>query len=207
MPIRVERSEIHPSAPSPRSGPGDRQIRIAGGLLFAGPVIWAAALLSIGETSNERLHDSDTIASIFFLVGLFAYSWVVLATRATGDRKGRAFPIVPMALFPFGVLTNLGSLGHTTYEDLPTWVMVTDPAWPLSQLGMLASAIAIIRVGRWQGALRWLPLGGALWLFVALAGQAALSGIGPALIFSGWMLATYCVLGILLMVRPGDARA
>ncbi|WP_460370198.1 hypothetical protein, partial [Actinocorallia lasiicapitis] len=184
-------------------------VRLAGVVLAAGPVVWGAGIeVDLDGYVEERVYDADMITSCFYLLGLGALCVVVLASRATGDRKGRLFPAIPLALFPFAILTSLGSVGHATYDDVPTWAAVLDPAWPLSQIGMLASAIAIIRVGRWQGALRWLPLAGALWLVGGMAGKILVEGSAGTLVGLFWMIGTYSVLGVLLLVRPGavDSR-
>lgn len=114
---------------------------------------------------------------------------------------------MPIALAPFGIASSLGTLPYETYDAAPTWVAVTDPAWPLTQLAMLVCAVAIVRVGRWRGPLRWLPLAGALWLPVVGAAQAALGEDGMAVVFTIWMAGTYAAIGALLCVRPDAARA
>ncbi len=207
MSIRVERSEVHPSGPVPGRGPAAWHVRLAGLLLVAGPLVWASSFIAKpADLGEDEIYDFDMITSVFFLIALFGLASVVLASRATGDGKGRAFPIVPMVLFPFGVATSLGSVPYDTYDQTPLWVNATDPAWPLSQIAMLASAIAIIKVGRWQGALRWLPLAGALWLVVGMASQIALGEEAMAYVFTGWMIVTYAALGVLFLLRPQAVR-
>lgn len=207
MSIRVERSEVHPSGPVPGRGPAAWHVRLAGLLLVAGPLVWASSFLTKPEMPEEEVYRFDMATSVFFLIALFALASVVLAARATGDRKGRAFPIVPMVFFPIGIASSLGNLPYETYDQAPAWVSITDPAWPLSQLAMIASAVAIIRVGRWRGAARWLPLAGSLWLVVGMVAQAALGEKGMAYVFTAWMLATYVALGVLFLLRPQAARA
>lgn len=205
MSIRVERSEVYPSG-RPGGGPGAGVTRLAGAVLATGPLIWAIGLISVGEIPEETIDPTDMITGVFFLAGLIALAWVTLASRATGDRKGRAFPIIPILMAPFGMIVNLASLPHETFDDLPLWVNILDPFWPLTQIAMLASAIAIARMGRWRGALRWLPLAGALWLPVALIGEAALGDPGSVWVFGGWMAITYGALGALLVARPDAVR-
>ncbi|WP_106401762.1 hypothetical protein [Actinocorallia populi] len=206
MSIRVERSEVHPSGPVPGRGPAAWHVRLAGLLLVAGPLVWAASFLKKPAMEENEVYDFDMITSVFFLLALFGLASVVLAARATGDRKGRAFPIVPMVLFPFGAASSLGTIPYDTYEEAPAWVLATDPAWPLSQIAMLAAAVAVIRVGRWRGPARWLPLAGALWLVVGMASQIAFGEKVMAYVFTAWMLATYVALGVLFLLRPQAAR-
>jgi len=133
-------------------------------------------------------------------------STVVLAARASGDRVGRAFPVVAMVLFPFGVATSLGSVPYATYEDTPLWVNATDPAWPLTQVALFCASVAVIRARRWQGAARWLPLAGSLWLVPCMIAQMFLSEKGLGVVYNGWMLGTYVALGALFLARPETAR-
>ncbi|GAA3235750.1 hypothetical protein [Actinocorallia longicatena] len=209
MSIRVERSEVGPGVPGANGGPSAAFVRAVGALLVIGPISWGVGVaVDLDGYDDEKIYVADMISGVPYLLGLGALCALVLACRATGDRKGRAFPIIPMALFPLAMAVNLGSIPYETYEDLPTWVNVLDPAWPLSQIGMLASAIAIIRVGRWQGAVRWLPLAGSLWLVAGMVGKIALEGAAGTLVFVLWLIATYSTLGVLLLVRPGavDSR-
>lgn len=207
MSIRVERSEVRPSGNVPGRGPADWHVRLAGFALIVGPLLWASSFLAKPEMQDNEVYDYDMITSVFYLLALFALASVVLASRATGDRKGRTFPIVPMVLFPFAMAGSLGSVPYRTYEEAPTWVAVIDPAWPLSQIAMLASAIAVIKVGRWQGPARWLPLAGALWLLVTMVAQIAFDEKVMAYVFTGWMLVTYVALGVVFLLRPGSARS
>lgn len=207
MSIRVERSEVHPSGPARAGTPAAWHVRLAGLFLIGGPLVWASSFITAPELEDGGIYDYDMITSVFYLAGLFGLASVVLAARATGDRKGRAFPLIPMALFPIAAASSLGSIPYDNYDDVPAWVNITDPAWPLSQVAMLASAIAIIKVGRWRGPLRWLPLAGALWLAVAMAFKLTLGDTAMAYGFTGWMLVTYTALGGLFLLRPGAVRA
>ncbi|GAA2734784.1 hypothetical protein [Actinocorallia aurantiaca] len=207
MSIRVERSEVHPSGSTPGNGPADWHVRLAGFALVVGPLLWASSFIKKPQIPDNEVYDYDMITSVFYLLALFALASVVLASRATGDRKGRAFPITPMVLFPFAMASSLGTIPYRTYEETPLWVTVTDPAWPLSQIAMVASAIAVIKVGRWQGPARWLPLAGALWLLVTMVAQIAFDDRVMAYVFTGWMLVTYVALGVVFLLRPGSVRS
>lgn len=207
MSIRVERSEVHPSVPAAGGGgPSTGHAVAAGVLLVAGPLVWASSFLTMPDLGDDEVYAYDMATSVFFLLALAALASVMRAARATGTGKGRWLPLVPMVLAPFGIASSLGTLPYETYDAAPTWVAVTDPAWPLTQLAMLVCAVAVARVGRWHGPLRWLPLAGALWLPVVGAAQAALGEDGMAVVFTVWMAGTYAAAGALLCVRPGAAR-
>lgn len=207
MSIRVERSEVHPSGAAAGGGPAVWHVRLAGLALIAGPLLWGATFFTKPEGMKENeIYALDMIMSVFYLAALFALSTVVLAARASGDRAGRAFPIAAMVLFPFGMATSLGSVPHATYEDTPLWVNVTDPAWPLTQVALFCASVAIIRARRWQGAARWLPLAGSLWLVPCMIAQMFLSEKGLGVVYNGWMLGTYVALGALFLARPETAR-
>lgn len=208
MSIRVERSEVHPSVPAAGGGPSRLHAVAAGVLLVGGPLVWASSFLAKPDhLGDDEVYAYDMATSVFFLLALAALASVARSARATGTGKGRWLPVVPMVLAPLGIASSLGNIPYETYDAAPTWVAVTDPAWPLTQLAMLVCAVAIARVGRWRGALRWLPLAGALWLPVVGAAQAALGDDGMAVVFTIWMAGTYCAIGALLCARPDAARA
>ncbi|ROO88669.1 hypothetical protein EDD29_6343 [Actinocorallia herbida] len=209
--MSVERGtgqRIHPPTPGAAAGPGDGIVRLAGLALAAGPLIWAAGQFTSGapDPTSDEVPPIELAAGCAFIVGLAALAGLMLATRATGDRKGKALPIIALVLFPFAIATSLGSLPYETYSETPLWVQATDPAWPLSQITMLACAIAVIRVARWKGPLRFLPLAGSLWLLVSGVGEAVTSVQTGTYIFTAWMAFTYVAAGLLLLTKPGAAR-
>ncbi|MEO3784211.1 hypothetical protein ABGB12_12830 [Actinocorallia sp. B10E7] len=208
MSIRVERSEVHPSKTMPGRGPAAWHTRLAGLALVVGPLVWASSFITKPEgMKDDEVYAYDMITSVFYLLGLFGLASVVLAARATGDRKGKAFPIIPMVLFPVAMASSLGTAPYETYKEVPAWATITDPAWPLSQIAMFASAVAVIKVGRWRGPARWLPLAGSLWLVVAMVAKIAFGDKVMAYAFTGWMLVTYTALGVVFLLRPEAARS
>ncbi|MCD0448908.1 hypothetical protein LO762_06850 [Actinocorallia sp. API 0066] len=188
------------------TGPSDEHARLAGLLLAGGCLIWAVSQIANFEREEDVVYASELIGGCFFMLGLFVFASLILSSHAAGDRKGKALPIVVMALAPIAIASSLGQAPHDSYADAPSWVVATDPSWPLSQLFMIISAIAIIRVGKWRGPLRFLPLGGSLWVIVTGVGEGVTDGQTGTFIFTAWMLATYVTAGVLLLVRPGAAR-
>ncbi|MCD0449719.1 hypothetical protein LO762_11035 [Actinocorallia sp. API 0066] len=206
MSIRVERSEVHPSGPPPPGRPGASVVRLVGVVLAGGAVGWGVALLSVGGGQDLTIHAVDMLTSSVYLVGLVGLCVVVALAGAAGAGRGRWLAWAPMALLPFGVVTNTVALGYTSYADVPGWMKILDLSWPLSQLAVLVMAVAIARVGRWRGPLRWLPLGGALWLVSVMAVRSFAPPMAAAWFFLVWMTATYGALGALLAARPEAAR-
>ncbi|WP_131732801.1 hypothetical protein [Actinomadura formosensis] len=223
-PVRVERSRLvnmgqaadagragaaaasgGPGLPAPRTAAA---VRLAGVMLAAGAAVWAVGIVVVGEEVKKGITLVDCVTGLGYVAGLFCLALVVLYTGGTGARKGRAFPIAVLALLPGAFLFNLLSLSYVghTYEDLPPWLAIIDACWPLSNLGMLVLGIAVLKVGRYRGPLRWyLPLCG-LWLPVSMAGQAA-GGGAATLVSAAWLLGTYTVVGVWLALRPADVLA
>ncbi|MDX6739157.1 hypothetical protein [Actinocorallia sp. A-T 12471] len=210
--MSVEREARHQVQGAPgqpgATGPGDGVIRLAGLALVAGPLIWAAGQFAGGvpESDDAVPPPVEMITGCAFLVGLAALAAVMLASRATGDRKGKALPIIALVLFPIAIICNLGSIPYDTYEEMPLWVAVTDPAWPLSQLMMIVSAVAVIRVARWKGPLRFLPLAGALWVIFTAVGEGFTGPEFGPYIFTAWMVCTYVAAGALIVAKPAAVR-
>ena len=67
-------------------------------------------------------------------------------------------------------------------------LLVLDATWPLSMVGLVVVAVAILRAGRFHGVSRFAPLAGSMWLLA--------DGIGVALnagrpVHIAWMLGSY----------------
>jgi hypothetical protein len=125
---------------------------------------------------------------------------VVLSTNATGAGKGRYIAIVEMVLF--GPALVWCPLAVAYDGDTPGWVIPFDMCWPLSMLGMLVIGIAVAKVGRYRGLLRWQLLLCGLWLPVAGVGQAVIGDDGGTIPGTVWLGITYGVLGLRLAFTP-----
>ncbi|MFI0354975.1 hypothetical protein [Actinomadura sp. 9N407] len=209
MSIRVERSHVHPPGDGQGGAAGGQPVavRLAGLVLAAGAAAWAVGTVIVGDKVSEGIVLTDTVTGMGYVAGLFCLVLVVLSTRATGPRKGRAIPIALLVMLPGAFLFNLISLGHQgkTYEELPPWLMAVDACWPLANLTMLVLGVAVAKVGVYRGFLRWQFLFCGLWLPVSMAGQA-IGGSASAYVSAVWLLATYTILGLRLALRPADVR-
>ncbi|WP_285662757.1 hypothetical protein [Actinorhabdospora filicis] len=193
------------TAPLTATRPG--AIRVAGAAALLGTLAWSLGQL---DRNNVTIDDGQSAWDLgtggVFMLTVIGLHWAVLATRATGPRKGRIIPIGLMGTAFLAAIVNVASMPYPTYGDLPGWLMVIDPAWPLTMLGMAVEGIAIARVGKWTGPLRWLPLAAGVWLPV-LIGLKFGVGDGVALTYLSalWLLGTYGFIGALLLTRPKAA--
>ncbi|BCJ63582.1 hypothetical protein [Polymorphospora rubra] len=209
MSVHIERARVEPGAPRPAT---DRhrmvpRIRAAGIVLTAGAVAWAIGTLVAGDQMDQDVQPLENATSMVFLCGVAALTLVVLATRATGPRKGRAFPIVELALLAPAMLWSVFAFVYPEQGVEPGWMLALDMCWPLSQLCTIVLGAAVARVGNWTGFLRWHLLLAALWLpvmipFKNLAGTVAFTYASAI-----WLVATYGTLGLRLALRPADTLA
>lgn len=182
------------------------KIRVAGAVLAAGAAAWAVGTAMGGENIGKEILFADTVTGLGYLAGLFSLALVLLSVRATGHRKGRALPIAQFVLLPLAFAFNLVSFGYLgqTYEDLPVWSRPFDLGWPLANLLMIFTGIAVVRVGRLRRSLAWHLLLCGLWFPVAMVGQG-LGGAAAAYVSVVWLLITYTAVGVRLLLRPADA--
>lgn len=194
------------SAPASATAAGTTGIRAAGAALAVGPAVWAAGQIVVGDDIRDGVHRIDSITGVCYMLGLFALAVTLLRTGGTGDRKGRAIPVVLMVLLTCGIAFNIGSLGQhaTKYEDLPPALMALDAGWPLSQLTMIVVGAAVAVVGRYRGFLRWQVLVCAGWFPVVMVAEAVLGPANSVYVSAAWLIGTYSVLGLRMLVRPGD---
>ncbi|MBW8482738.1 hypothetical protein [Actinomadura parmotrematis] len=195
-----------PATRTATAGPPAAAVRAAGALLAAGSLAWGTAAAVYGTDTDEVVVPQE-VTGIAYVIGLFALSWTLLATRATGARKGRFLPLPELALMPLAAAFNVYAITSLeTYDDkLPAWAAVLDASWPLSQLYLLVLGIAVAVAGRWRGLLRWHPLACALWFIATVAVQAAFGKDASAWTGAAWLLLVFTSLGLRLALRPADA--
>ncbi|RKS76722.1 hypothetical protein BZB76_2080 [Actinomadura pelletieri DSM 43383] len=201
MTVHIRPSSVYPHDPSD-PGPGGLLIRtrLTGAALVAGTTAWITGLLIAGDDLQDDVVPVEIWGSLAFLLGVASLVVLVLSTNATGSRKGRYIPIVELVLLVPAMIWCPLIVAYP--EDTPAWVIPFDICWPLSMLGMLVIGIAVAKVGRFRGVLRWQVLLCGLWLVVAGAGQAALGDEGGTYPGAAWLGISYGVLGLRLAVTP-----
>ncbi|MET8048403.1 hypothetical protein ABZU75_12470 [Streptosporangium sp. NPDC005286] len=203
MSSRIVPSNVNPNEPVAIQRTADPAwIRIAGLLLAAGAASWAVGTVIVGDKIEEGIQTLDTITGMLFAVGLFAFVWTVLATRGAGDGWARIVPVGLLVLLPGAFLLNALSFGYATHDDFPLPLMILDACWPLSQLGMLVLGIVLAVKGRYQGALRWLPLLAGMWFPVTMVAQIFGGSTVSVYVSAAWLLGMHAHLGVRLAVRP-----
>lgn len=144
--------------------------------------------------------DSNRLGAALGLV--FALGWFanVLGLRVLGA-AGRRLPaqillaveLVGVALACLFQVYEFAAPGSASLL-----YTVTDIAWPLSMLLLLITGIAVLRARVFEGWLRFVPLGAALWLPLGIAAMGvlgltagqAISGVHTMI---GWFLLGYAV--------------
>ncbi|GAA1778438.1 hypothetical protein [Actinomadura chokoriensis] len=201
MTVHVRPSSVYPDEPS-GSAPGGLLLRtrLTGAAAVAGTAAWITGLLIAGNEVQDEIVPVEIWGSMAFLLGVLCLVALVLSTNATGGGKGRSIAIVEMVLF--GPALVWCPLAVAYDGDTPGWVIPFDMCWPLSMLGMLVLGIAVARVGRYRGLLRWQFLLCGLWLPVAGIGQAVIGDDGGTLPGTAWLGLSYGVLGLRLALTP-----
>ncbi|WP_327104499.1 hypothetical protein [Nonomuraea glycinis] len=178
------------------------RVRLAGLLLAVGATAWAAGTVIVGDKIQEGIQTLDTLTGMLFVVGVFALVWTVLSTRGAGDGWTRVIPAGLLVLLPGAFLLNALSFGYASHDDFPLPLMILDACWPLSQLGMLVLGITVAVKGRYQGAVRWLPLLAGMWFPVTMVAQIFGGSTVSVYVSAAWLLGTHAHLGVRLAVRP-----
>lgn len=209
MSVHAGPSDIHPEHRGGGLAVSGRKpltlIRITGLLAAVGPTIWALTQFVAGErVLDKQLLTYEVAGFLSYQVGVIPLVVTVLAVGATGSGKGRAFPLVELGVLALALVWTLGSFHYTNHDVGPLWMKVTDLCWPLSQVGLLVNAVAIAKVGRWRGSLRWHLLPCSLWQLVANL-ATPLPGSWGVYVSAIWLIATFGTLGARLALRPQEA--
>jgi hypothetical protein len=176
-----------------------KTIRGCGVAVALGGIVWGAAWL-LSPSQPDRNSHVEIWASGVFQLGLFALLAVMWATAATGiGRWART------ALVAEGVAVALAFAWTVPYlfdANRPDngLLLVLDPFWPLSMVGLIVIGVLVVRARRWPAPLRYLPLAASLLIPIDIAVAWAPNALRPA-ITGVYMALAYGVLGL------GIARA
>ncbi|WP_433298182.1 hypothetical protein ACQPZQ_20360 [Pseudonocardia sp. CA-142604] len=155
---------------------GSATIRACGAAVALGGVIWGTAGL-IAPTTDGVVRPVEVWASGAFLLGVIALVSVVRATRATGDgRWAGGLLAAELVMLALAALSTVITPTSPDYE-LAGALLVLDTAWPLSMLGLVAIAGAVVARRRWPARTRWLMLATSLWLPVGFVAPDAVTSV------------------------------
>jgi hypothetical protein len=181
--------------------------RRAGLVMTTGALAWSVTMVLFPWDESALNFRITDLTGLAFQLGVMALLTVMMRTRALGDsRRARN------ALRTEAVLLGLASTWSLLHAIIPdtvdsTPLAVLDVFWPLSMLGMFIIGIKLAVSGRWRGALRWWPLVAESWAVVTVPsmvvfGQEVANWVGATHLLIG-----YCVVGLLLVLRPDLTEA
>lgn len=166
-------------------------------------MICAPALMIEGLINQPDNNLVIGLASSIFMIGWFCINIAMQRMQAIGT--GMAAKIVLrvqqfgiVMAFLFGVIEAFALL-----PDDNLFFILTDMCWPLSMVFMIVVGIMAIRVKRWMGWQRFIPLLCAAWLPVAIvmgifaAGNPTWEYISGVVGF-GWTAVTWFILALIV---------
>jgi hypothetical protein len=177
---------------------GSATIRACGAAVALGGVIWGTVGL-IAPTTDGMAQPVEVWAGGAFLLGVIALVSVVRATRAAGDgRWAGGLIVAELVMLSLAALSTAITPTSADYE-LSDALLVLDTAWPLSMLGFVAIAGAVVARRRWPARTRWLMLATSLWLPVGF--------VAPDDVTSVYLIVVPLLLGAAIVAevapRPG----
>jgi hypothetical protein len=192
-----------PGGPSTTTGVDQRtKTRLAGCAMTVGALAWSVTTVLFPWHESERNFRITDLTGLAFQIGVMALLSVMMRTQAIGtSRRARIGLRVELVLLS---LASTWSLLHAIVPDTvdSTALAILDVFWPLSMLGMFVIGIKVALAGRWRGALRWWPLAAESWAIVTIPAIGILGQSAGGLVGAGHLLVGYCVVGLLLALRP-----
>jgi hypothetical protein len=186
----------------PGSRDGDRKTRLAGLAMTTGALAWSITTVVFPWHESARNFRITDLTGLAFQLGVLALLTVMMRTQAIGtSRKARIGLRVEVVLLS---LASTWSLLHAIVPDTvdSTPLTILDVFWPLSMLGMFVIGVKLAIAGRWRGALRWWPLIAESWAVVTIPSIGILGQSAGDWVGASHLLVGYCVVGLLLALRP-----
>jgi hypothetical protein len=175
--------------------------RVLGTLaIICAPALLIERLLLRGQ-ENAAL---TGIASMVFMAGWICSNTGMRRMKATGTgRWGRAvlfLQLVGLVLaFAFGFFEATGLLGRESIV-----FNLTDAAWPLSMLWMVAVGITVTRAKRLSGWQRFVALLCPFWLLISIVASIAFGDSAGGIVGFGYAAVLWALLGY--FVLRNDSR-
>lgn len=144
------------------------------------------------------------IASMVFMAGWICSNTGMRRMEATGTGTwGRAVLLIQlvglMLAFAFGFFEATGLLGRESIV-----FNLTDAAWPLSMLWMVAVGITAIKAKRFPGWQRFVPLLCPVWLMITIVASIAFGDTAGGILGFGYAAVLWILLGY--VVVHSDSR-
>lgn len=181
-------------------------IRLGGIALTVGSVTWAVARI-LAPPVDGIAPTAEILGGFAYQLGLAGYLTAAWLTGALGNSRGARISFrVEAALL---VLASLWSVVYAidpgTQQHWP--MIVLDPTWPLSMLGLIVVGFYIFRARIWSALARQLALIASLWLpleiFASVIGG---DSAGVALVLT-WLVVVWGGLGVIISTRlAGDPQ-
>ena len=174
--------------------------RAVGAVMLLGTVAWT---ITFSAWPSDAHHNSrpELAGGLAFQLGLAGYLTLLALRQGAGSHWGRRILTAEATLIGLASLWSIGTIIDTKVHQNGL-LFALDLTWPLSMLGLIVVAVAVLRAGRFHGIGRFAPLAGSLWLLVDGIGSA----IGAARpVHVAWMLASYGWLSTVLFSGQPDA--
>lgn len=140
---------------------------------------------SVGKTLNTSL---TGVYDLLYMLGWMCSVAALLQMRATGTKK-RGMAVLYVQLF-FLTLANASNLWVIVQPNSGSGLYrVLDMFWPVSNVWMLVSGIAVARAGKLQGWRRYIVLVVGLW-FPAVMALMLVAGKTADLFYAGGIYST-----------------
>jgi hypothetical protein len=147
-------------------------------------------------------YQSTSLSGFFSFVYISAWMCSIIGLwklEATGTTHwGRLVLLIQLFFLTLANVSNIWSIIQPVKDSKLFFFL--DLFWPVSNLFMLATAIMVIKAGRWNGWTRYVPLVVALWLPFCLGVLNGLLGMSLSNMLAGgfysaiaWMLLGYTV--------------
>jgi hypothetical protein len=192
-----------PDGPAIQTGVDHRtKTRLAGCAMTVGALAWSVTTVLFPWHESERNFRITDLTGLAFQLGVMALITVMMRTQAVGtSRKARVALRVELVLLS---LASTWSLLHAIVPDTvdSSPLAILDVFWPLSMLGMFVIGVKLAATGRWRGALRWWPLIAESWAVVTIPSIGILGQSAGDWVGASHLLVGYCVVGLLLALRP-----
>ena len=156
--------------------------RTLGLLGILGSPFLAIQLNMFGIFENSQLTSIGGLFGLIYMTGWFCSILGLYRLNAAGNRRGRTILIIQMVLLTIGNIWNIYSIIDPNCDT--TLFRILDMlGWPLDNIFMLATGIAVVSARRLDGWKRFVPLFVGLWFPVTLIFTRMLFGSSSTELF------------------------
>jgi hypothetical protein len=162
--------------------------------MLSSPFLWIETYLY-----RQAMHDTSLtgVSDLIYMIGWSCSIIALMKLGAAGEnRRGKTILVIQLTLLSIANIWNIWVIIDPLNQT--TLFIILDKFWPISNLFMLVTGIAVVVAKKLDGFSRFVPLTVGLWLPISAASSMILSETQLFYFMNSYSFAGFFLLGLMI---------